>query len=334
MTSSTRTALVLGMTGGIGGEIARSLLRRGWRIRALHRGAVTPAIADVPPDSIEWVRGDAMHAVDVANAAVGAAVIVHAVNPPHYKKWRELALPMLRNTIAAARARHARILFPGTIYNFGRDAFPLLQENSAQRPITRKGKIRVEMEQMLAEAAQDGVRTLIVRAGDFFGPRAGNSWFSQGMIQPGKPVRRVWYPGPRNVGHAWAYLPDVAETFARLMEREEHLATFDAYNFRGHHFARGVELAEVICDAAAIERTRIKAFPWWAVTLAAPFVSMLKEMLEMRYLWSDAAELDNRKLIGALGSEPHTPARDAVRITLEGLGCLQSSEGAAAIAGA
>ena len=31
------TALVIGATGGIGGELARTLLARGWRVRALNR---------------------------------------------------------------------------------------------------------------------------------------------------------------------------------------------------------------------------------------------------------------------------------------------------------
>ena len=32
-----KTALVLGATGGVGGETARALLRRGWKVRALAR---------------------------------------------------------------------------------------------------------------------------------------------------------------------------------------------------------------------------------------------------------------------------------------------------------
>ena len=37
MTRTARTALILGATGGIGGETARALARHGWRIRALSR---------------------------------------------------------------------------------------------------------------------------------------------------------------------------------------------------------------------------------------------------------------------------------------------------------
>ena len=31
------TALVIGITGGVGGAVARALLRHGWRVVALHR---------------------------------------------------------------------------------------------------------------------------------------------------------------------------------------------------------------------------------------------------------------------------------------------------------
>lgn len=37
----------------------------------------------------------------VLKAASGVAVIVHAVNPPGYRNWAKLVLPMLDNTMAA-----------------------------------------------------------------------------------------------------------------------------------------------------------------------------------------------------------------------------------------
>src|SRR5579859_1374013 len=181
--SETRTVLVIGATGGIGGEIAATLLRRGWQVRALARQPREAARRAAWLAGVEWIAGDAMSPSDVSSAARGAAVIVHGANPPGYKNWRGLALPMLESTIAAARASGARIVFPGTIYNFGPDAFPVLTEQSPQHPQTRKGAIRLEMEARLEAAAAEGVRTLVVRAGDFFGPRAGNSWFSQGLVK-------------------------------------------------------------------------------------------------------------------------------------------------------
>ena len=230
--TSERTALIIGATGGIGSEVASALLRRSWRVRALTRRAPDAAEQASGRLGIEWIRGDAMVAADVIAAADGSQLIVHGANPPRYENWRGLALPMLESSIAAARTSGARIVFPGTVYNFGPDAFPMLSERSRQRPLARKGRIRVEMERRLEAAASAGVRTLIVRAGDYFGPRAGNSWFSQGLITAGRPVRSIAYPGPHAVGHAWAYLPDVAETIAQLIERD--LAPFEMFHFEGH----------------------------------------------------------------------------------------------------
>jgi nucleoside-diphosphate-sugar epimerase len=317
MDTKTRTALIVGVTGGIGGEVARSLLSRGWRVRALHRNPAAVAAASGLGDTVEWIRGDAMRREDVVSASQGAAVIVHAVNPPKYHDWAGLVLPMLDNTIAAAKTSGARVLFPGTIYNFGPDAFPKLTESSPQHPLTRKGSIRVEMEQRLQSAAAEGVRTLIVRAGDYFGPRAGNTWFGQGLLAGQRNVRRVFYPGPRELGHAWAYLPDVAEAMARLLDNEASLASFDVFHFRGHWLNRGVEMAEAICRQSGLSTRKVYRFPWWAVRLAAPFAEVCREMLEMRYLWNVPVELDNAKLRAVIGPEPHTPLDEAVATALE-----------------
>ena len=85
-TSTTRTALVLGATGGIGGETAAALARHGWHIRALSRKG-RPA-GDT--SGFEWVQGDALDAASVLRAAEGVQAIVHAVNPPGYRDWDKL----------------------------------------------------------------------------------------------------------------------------------------------------------------------------------------------------------------------------------------------------
>ena len=315
-----KTALVLGATGGIGGEVARRLVARGWHVRALHRA---PERAAVAGDGIEWLRGDAMVRDDVVGAARGVGLIVHAVNPPGYRNWGALVLPMVDNTIAAARASGARVLLPGTVYNYGPDAFHDVREDSPQRPLTRKGAIRVELEARLRAAAADGVRTLIVRAGDFFGAQAGNSWLAQGLIKPGKPVTAISNPCDPGVGHQWAYLPDVAETMLRLVELGGALPAFATYHMEGHWDADGTRMVAAIARAAGRPELKAKAFPWWLVTLASPVVPVMRELREMRYLWRQPVRMSNARLRAALGGEPHTPLDTAMRATLEGMGCLR-----------
>jgi nucleoside-diphosphate-sugar epimerase len=330
MKTQTKTALILGATGGIGGEMVLALQRSGWRIQALHRdpGKIRQQSA------IRWFQGDAMNPADVARGAEGASLIVHAVNPPGYRNWGRLVLPMLESSIHAARVSGARILLPGTVYNYGPDAFPVLREDSPQHPLTRKGRIRADMEARLRRAADDGVRSLIVRAGDFFGPSAGNNWFSQGLVKPGKPVTSISYPGRPGVGHAWAYLPDLAATMTQLVEREATLGAFETFHFAGHWDSDGTQMAAAIRAAvsAAAPGTNtagqpsrnlpVQAFPWSLVTLLSPFVTLFREMGEMRYLWREPLQLSNEKLVSTLGAEVRTPWNEAVRNTLVGLGCL------------
>jgi len=314
------TVLVLGATGGIGGEVTRQLRDAGWQVRALKRDT-----QEGKRDGITWFAGDAMDAQAVRRAAAGCSVIVHAVNPPGYRNWSQLVLPMLDNTIAAARAEGATIVLPGTVYNFGPDAFPLLAEDSPQRPLTRKGAIRVEMERRLEQASRQGARVLIVRAGDFFGPKAGNNWFSQGLVKAGQPVRAVSYPGSPGVGHQWSYLPDVARTMVELLARRDRLEPFARFHMAGHWDADGTSMSDAIRKVVARRtgaRVGVSAFPWWLLTLASPFVVTFREMREMRYLWREPVGMDNAKLVAFLGREPHTPLDEAVEAALDGMGCL------------
>ncbi|MGO4390421.1 NAD(P)H-binding protein [Variovorax sp. M-6] len=327
------TALVLGATGGIGGETTAALLRRGWQVRALARDPARAA-ARWPAGTArpQWLAGDAMDADSVAAAARGASLIVHAVNPPGYRHWNTLVLPMLESTIRAAEASGARIVLPGTVYNYGPDAFPDIAENAPQHPRTRKGAIRVQMEQRLRAAADRGVRTLIVRAGDFFGPHAGNNWFSQGLVKPGRPLTAITDPARPGVGHQWAYLPDVAETIVQLVERETALQVFDSFHMGGHWDADGTRMQAAIRRASGQPELPVRRFPWWLATLASPFVPVFRELREMRYLWQQPVRLDNARLLALLGSEPHTPIDLAVGATLAGLGCLRAAPAAGALA--
>ena len=323
------TVLVLGATGGVGGEAARQLRDAGWRVRALKRGQTEDRI---DRNGLTWLRGDAMRREDVARAARGCSVIVHEDNPPGYRRWGELVLPMIDNTIAAAITERATILLPGTVYNYGPDAFPLLTEEAPQHPLTRKGAIRVELERRLLAASGLGARVIVLRAGDFFGPRTGNSWFSQGLVTPGRPVAAVKLPGDPGVGHQWAYLPDVARTMVALLGQRSALAPFENFHMAGHWDEDGLRLATSVQRAVARHggRASLRAFPWWLVRLASPFVPTLRELLEMRYLWRTPVRMGNARLQAVLGDEPRTPLDLAVVNTLSGLGCLPATSGARA----
>lgn len=321
-----KTILILGASGGIGGAIATALLRHGWQVRGMARDTETARRSGSP--GIAWVQGDALQPDDVTRAAVSVRMIVHAVNPPGYRNWGDLVLPMIDNTIAAARATGgARIVLPGTIYNFDPALNPVIDADTPQTPKSRKGTIRVALERRLADAAPE-VPSLILRAGDYFGPGARSSWFAQAMIARGKKVQRIVNPA-KGDGHSWAYLPDLAETFARLIDVAEQLLPFERVQFEGLYDASGTALIDAIKRVTG-EALPIRRFPWWLMRTLAPFGGFPREAAEIAQYWRHPLRLDSRRLIQLIGPEPRTALDVAVRNSLIDMGCLsdQSSHNA------
>lgn len=323
MKDNNGSALILGATGGIGSAIAAALLRHGWQVYGFARSTTVAACVDHP--GMHWIRGDAMNRRAVERAAMGMDMLVHAVNPPGYRNWDRLVLPMIDNTIAAARAAgSARIVLPGTIYNFNPAQTPLIDANTPQHPTSRKGKIRVTLEKRLAVAAPD-VPSLVVRAGDFFGPGARSSWFSQAMLKPGKAVTRIVNPA-RGSGHSWAYLPDLAETFARLMDAKDRLASFERVQFQGLYDANGSTLIHALQQILG-HTPRVKPFPWWLMHVLAPFGGFPREASELAPYWRHPVKLDNTRLVDLIGPEPHTALETALRTSFADMHCLSDYGG-------
>lgn len=316
MAVGEKTALILGLSGSVGASTAAALARRGYAIAGLARDPTLAAqtlARRAPGIAATWHRGDALDPVAVTAAARGAAIVFHGANPPKYRRWREDAIPMLANAIAAARASDARLLFPGNVYVFAPDAGTQLDETAAKKPQTVKGQIRVEMEDMLARS---GVRTAILRAGDFFGPGADNTWFAQIPVRKNGRIVKLQDLETARAAHSWAYLPDLGEAFAELAERDARLETHAVFHFRGHRTDAALTMAAAIRQTLDDGALPIRAFPWFAMRLVSPFVAFVREALEMRWLWTHDLLLDNRKLINAIGAEPHTPLERAIAATL------------------
>jgi nucleoside-diphosphate-sugar epimerase len=324
MTTIQKTALIIGATGSFGSHAVQALIKHGWAIRALARDPAAAAARLGARMPIEWMKGDAMDQASVVAAAAGVQLIVHAANPPGYRNWKGTVLPMNESAIAAAKASGARLVIPGNVYNFGPDSGPAIAEDAPQTPATRKGALRVQMEQRLWQASQDGVKVLILRCGDFFGPAAPNSSLAW-LTQKGRGrLTGVFVPGDRNVGHAFAYMPDLSETLARLVDAEDRLGAYEVFHFRGHWLARAGELGEAMRRVVRPDLP-VRGFPWIVVQVAAPFNETFRELLEMRYLWQKPIGLDNAKLVKFLGAEPHTPLDAALRTTLIDMGCLDDT---------
>ena len=317
-TQSTHRALVLGATGSFGSTMCTRLLQEGWQVNGLSRNPDTDSLTS----DINWFQGDALHFKDVEQACVDCDVIIHAVNPAGYRDWNTLVLPMLENTLQVALRKNACVLMPGNIYNYAMDAGLEIAEDREQHPPSKKGMVRVQMEQRLKEFANQGGHCIVLRCGDFFGANGKSDWFHQAIATKGINSTRLLTPSHSHVGHQWAYLPDVAETMMQLTQKRAQLPNYACFHMRGHWDPDGRLVTKISADIIQQhtgKRPRIGAFPWRAIRVLSPFHRTSKELLEMRYLWQYPLRLDNHHLVEILGTEVHTPWHQALTETLNSL---------------
>jgi len=278
----THTALILGATGRFGRNACEQFSRAGWTIRRFDRASD-----------------------DLATAARGADVIVNAWNPP-YPDWAKLVPKLHADVIAAAKQSGATVIIPGNVYVFGAQTPDPWSESTPHNATNPLGRIRIDME---AAYRRSGVRCIILRAGDFLDTEASGNWFDAIMI---KPLRKgvFTYPGDPDIAHAWAYLPDVCRAAVQLAGMRDRLPVFADIPFPGYT-ATGTEVTDHLCRITGSE-VRLKSMSWLPLHLARPFWKMATSLLEMRYLWNTAHQLDGTLFASLLPDFRATPMHEAL----------------------
>jgi nucleoside-diphosphate-sugar epimerase len=308
--------LVLGATGSFGAGAAIEFVGRGLGVRCLVRNPdkARKLLGSAP--NLELIQGDVQNRDLVARAADRCAVLVHAVNYP-YHEWVPNMERATGNVIAAAQSAGATILFPGNVYGLGPQTGAPLKEDAPNMPNTRKGTLRVKLEQTLREAAEKGpCRVLVLRAGDYCGPTVRN-----GLVDPlfGNAVRgkAMWTLGNLNVAHQWAYIPDLARAGGDLLALQKRLAAFELVHFAGHLADPERDFVDLVAREAGHPGLPVRVYPWWLLRLVGIFQPQVRELIELRYLFDSSVILDGTRLCHLLPGYADTPVVEAVRATLD-----------------
>jgi len=311
------TVLVLGANGRFGAAAVQAFAAAGWRVLAQARRVPTTPL---PPGAVA-IDTALADTEALARRAAGARVVVYAVNPA-YNRWDAELLPLARQGMAVAERLGARFMLPGNVYNFGAGMPARLLEDTPQRPTTGKGRLRCQIEDELKARAALGLASVVIRAGDFYGAGSG-SWLDLAIVKDlgrGKLV----YPGPLDVPHAWAYLPDLARAFVAVAARDD-APRFQRLHFTGHTLT-GHELLAAIDVAAAELGLRPAAgfrrggMPWGLIRAIGVVYPLWRELARMSYLWRVPHALDGAALRAAIGELPATPLPVALREALLALG--------------
>lgn len=316
----TKPALVLGASGGFGGALADELVARGRPIRLFARSPARLQARHGKKSGVEIAPGDVQDVSALTKAAAGCGLVVHGVNYP-YHQWVPYLQTATLNIIEATRAAGATLLFPGNVYSLGESSAAPLDETAPHAATTRKGKFRIRLEGFLKDATvasgdKPAIRVLIVRAGDYFGPSMRNGLVDRiyGTAARAKPITSF---GRFEIMHERIFLPDLARAALDLLALGETLAAFEVVHVTpGERFTQRDYFA-LVARTAGHPGLKVKLMPWPLVSLIGLFNPLIREFLELRYLYDTTLLLDGAKLARLLPAFRFTPPEEAIRLTLE-----------------
>ncbi|WP_109315586.1 epimerase [Pseudovibrio ascidiaceicola] len=286
-------ALILGASGRFSKNMIEQLEAAGWETRAFDRANQ-----------------------NMKKAAEGVDVIVNGANP-QYPQWKRDVLPFTHQVIEAAKHANATVIIPGNNYCFGPGMHSPIGPHTPHNATNELGVIRIELERLYKTS---GVRTILLRAGDFIDTSASGNWFDLIMttkLEKGKLI----YPGKTDVPHAWAYLPDMARAAVQLLEMRDQLNAYEDISFPGYTWT-GNELSKALTTVTK-QNVIIKQFSWWMIRLSQPFWSLAKHLLEMRYLWDTPHWMDTTRFDELLPDFEATPEQEALKHAISHLPAFQ-----------
>lgn len=303
-----KKALVLGATGGIGYALVHELVDRGVEVVAFSRRKERLDVLYRNESKVSIFSGDALVEKDVIGAADGVDVIFHAVSFP-YQEWMEKHPLCMEIIVRVAEKQQSKIALVDNIYAYGMQSKIEVNEDTRKEPHTKKGKIRLAMENRLKRS---NVPYLIVHMPDLYGPNAENTILHETLknVVLNKSANFV---GNTKVAREFIFTLDGAKAMVELASRED---TYNQnWNIPSAHPITGEEIIEILRKEVGYKKS-IRTVSKTMIQFIGIFHPFMREMVEMMYLTEDPVILSGKKYEAKIGSIPQTPYKEGIKKTL------------------
>lgn len=235
-------------------------------------------------DEAGHLQLDARDPAALARALQGHSHLHLTLGLPYRTSVWERDWPrIMQGAIDAALAHGARLLWFDNLYAYG--PLPLavpMREDHPLAPPSRKGRVREGLIGQLQRAGeQRGLRWLVARSADFYGPRAHLSLLYASALQRQLQGRTAFWLGDPDRRHSFTYTLDAARALALLAldegawQQSWHLPTASPAPTARALLAESARLLGLA--------PRLHALPAALVRLAGPLHPMLREVGEMLY---------------------------------------------------
>lgn len=299
---------ILGAGGVIARELARILPSYGGPVRLVSRHPEKIHAED------EIISADLNDPIQVDKSVAGSAVVYLTAGLPYrLKVWQEAWPRIMKNVIDACKKHQARLIFFDNIYIYGQVQGPIT-ENSPEKPVSKKGQVRLTLAQMLREAWDQGeLSGAIVRSPDFYGPGAENGILNVMVLDKLKRHSKPQWLCNDKVRYSTIYTLDAALGTALVgntpeaMNQVWHLPTS----------AEAVSAGELIEKSTAIAQFASKQLVLrkWMLSLTGIFDPTVRELGEMTYQYDNDYIFDSGKFNTYFRFKP-TEYREGLKATL------------------
>lgn len=301
---------ILGSGGDIGNLLAKELKQYTNKIRLVARNP-------------QQVNGDdELYAANLLNAgetdaAVKGSEIAYLTVGLKYdlNVWQKQWPVIMQNVIEACIKHHCRLVFFDNVYMYDKTAIPGMTEQSPINPPSKKGKVRAKLVQMINKAmAEKGLKAIIARSADFYGPGAKNGILNILVINnyiKGKTAN--WQSNAHKI-HSATYTPDAAKATAILGNTES------AYNQVWHlpttaERLTGKQIIELAAQIAKRKPSYMVLRPFLMAVIGL-LSTQIKELVEMQYQNNQDYFFSSEKFNKAFQFTP-TSFKDGIRQTME-----------------
>ncbi|GAB2536286.1 NAD-dependent epimerase/dehydratase family protein [Brachybacterium huguangmaarense] len=263
--------------GQIGAEIAR-------RARIDGHEAVVVCRTPREVEGARVVVGDAGDPALLARETAQADAVAHCIHAAYDPEaWRR-ELPRREEAVMDAAAAHdIPVVFPESVYAFGRAAEDLV-EGAPLEPCSPLGEVRAEL---LSARAAHLARTVSVVASDLVGAAASPvaSLPLTTVVRPAARGRTPWVLADPEAPHALTDVGDLARAMLHVvaawddpaLDRVVHAPTGPARSLQ--------DLAAATARCAGERSRRARAVPRAAVRLGSVAGGMLRSLAQQDYLW-------------------------------------------------
>jgi nucleoside-diphosphate-sugar epimerase len=246
---------------------------------------------------------DATSADALAQLADGAVALYNCVNPPAYDKWPELWPPVAEALLQAAERSGAVLVTAANLYPYGPVSDGLMREGMPDSASGKKARVRAKITADAFAAHQAGlVRAVEVRGSDFMGAGPGDYAHVPRVIAKALQGKTVRVLGSADQPHTWTDVRDMGRALATVATEESSWGR--VWHAPSNDPRTQAEAVNDVLASVGAKPVTVKAMPNALLTLAAPFVPILRELRETLYQFNSPYILDSSAISEAFGLEP------------------------------